>query len=101
MTSAGSTFGGQVLKSGKWSWYPRRERNVQMTKQRKSKQALQYMIAQALRDEGHKDVIVRVYPAPSDGNWDAEVIEGHAAIKSAVAALIKNLRMQYDLEQTD
>jgi hypothetical protein len=41
------------------------------------------------------------YPAPSDGNWDAEVIEGHAAIKSAVAALIKNLRMEYDLEQTD
>jgi hypothetical protein len=72
-----------------------------MTKQRKTKQALQYMIAQALRDEGHKDVIVRVYPAPGDGNWDAEVIEGDAAIKSAVAALIKNLRIEYDLEQAD
>jgi hypothetical protein len=72
-----------------------------MTKQRKSKQALQHMIAQALRDDGHKDVIVRVYPAPGDGNWDAEVIKGDAAIKSAVAALIKNLRIEYDLEQAD
>jgi hypothetical protein len=72
-----------------------------MIKQRKSKQALQYMIAQTLRDEGHQDVIVRVYPAPGDGNWEAEVIEGHAAIKSAVAALIKNLRIEYDLEQAD
>jgi hypothetical protein len=58
---------------------PKEDRPI--TKQRKSKQALQYMIAQALRDEGHKDeghkdVIVRVYPAPGDGNWDAEVIEG-------------------------
>jgi hypothetical protein len=40
-------------------------------------------------------------PAPGDGNWEAEVIEGHAAIKSAVAALIKNLRIEYDLEQAD
>jgi hypothetical protein len=72
-----------------------------MTKQGKSKQALQNMIVQALRDEGHNDVIVRVYPAPGDGNWDAEVIEGDAAIKSAVAALTKNLRIEYDLEQAD
>jgi|HubBroStandDraft_5_1064220.scaffolds.fasta_scaffold404016_2 hypothetical protein len=68
-----------------------------MPKERKTREALTAMIGDRLAAEGHTvgGVTVRIYPNP--GGWDAEVVGGNAAAKSAAASLVRELRTNLDL----